>query len=94
MFLERGIIMKNLTINLQHTIPPSPIKEIVVEHERSDLYKGFLVLEDGTKIQSNYGCIGMRCFGASGKDRQEVMDGWKKELEKFWFSRKLAVLVA
>ena len=82
---------KNYSISLQNSVLPSPIKEIVIEPEKGDLYKAFMILDDGTKIYCNYGCIGSRCYG---KTKEEVMNGWKHELEDFWFSRNLPVLVA
>lgn len=66
---------------------PSPIKDIVIEQERDELYKAFMILEDGTRIWCNYGCIGDH-FYSKPFDVEKTKEGWKKDLENFWFNRK------
>lgn len=62
------------------------------ERKGKDMYDAFMILDDGTRIKCNYGCIGSRCYNAEG-DIEKVKEGWKKELEEFWFSRNFAVMV-
>lgn len=61
---------------------PAPIKEFTVERVHGTLYKGFMILEDGSKILCNTGSIGQNI----GKQSPE--EWFKKAIEKQWTSRK------
>ena len=81
------------SVSLQSATLSAPIKEIIIKDTKSsDMYEAYMILEDGTEIWCNYGCIGSRCYDAKG-DKEAVKAGWKKELEQFWASRNLGVLV-
>lgn len=81
------------SVSLQSATLSAPIKEIVIKDTKSsDMYEAYMILEDGTEIWCNYGCIGNHCYGAKG-DIEKVKEGWRKELEQFWASRNLGVLV-
>lgn len=66
---------------------PAPIKGFEVEHVRGDWYRGYMILEDGSRIWCNTGAIGCDCFGAKG-DIEKVKEGFKKDIEKLWYSRR------
>ena len=70
-----------------NAILPAPIKEFVIEHVRGDWYKAFMILEDGSKIWCNSGAIGCDSYKAKG-DLEKVKEGWKKDIEKLWYSRR------
>ncbi len=60
---------------------PAPIKEFTVERVHGTLYKGFMILEDGSKILCNTGSIGQNI-------EQSPEEWFKKAIEKQWTSRK------
>ena len=66
---------------------PAPIKGFEVEHIMGDLYRGYMILEDGSKIWCNTGGIGSESYKAKG-DIEKVKEGWKKDIEKDWYRRK------
>ena len=61
---------------------PAPIKEFTVERVHGTLYKGFMILEDGSKILCSTGSIGQN-IGKQGPE-----EWFKKNIEKQWISRK------
>ena len=61
---------------------PAPIKEFTVERVHGTLYKGFMILEDGSKILCSTGYIGQN-IGKQGPE-----EWFKKNIEKQWTSRK------
>ena len=61
---------------------PAPIKEFTVERVHGTLYKGFMILEDGSKILCSTGSIGQN-IGKQGPE-----EWFKKNIEKQWTSRK------
>ena len=93
MFTITEKIMKSVNfVNLQRTILPSPIKDVEIEQiGTGDLFKAYLVLDNGFKFECNSGCVGERCFGA--RNREEALAKMREYLKKFWTSKKLGVLV-
>ena len=73
---------------------PAPIKEIQVEHLYGEVYKAYMILDNGTKIWCNTGVVGDH-IGYTKYKKQEPAEWFKEELEKHWFkrNRRWAVLV-
>lgn len=65
---------------------PASIKEFVVEHVRDQWYRGYMILEDGTKIWCNTGVIG---DNISYKGKKCTPAEWfKAKIEETWYNRK------
>lgn len=85
---QRDLINYCHDLDLQdNPVLTSPFKEIQVEHLYGEVYKAYMILEDGTRIWCNFGCIGDHSY-SKPFDVEKTKAGWKKDLENFWFNRK------